>query len=161
MANIKRIPEARVGLPVRHVIITHYHPDHVLGAQAFDCEIVCSRATMDLLRDSMLSGEDLLQRAENEKSSHPDLWESAQSYRPRLPDRTFDTRITLGDDDEIEILLQGGHTSGSSIVIHDDSGVCFAGDLVFQGEFPYAGDPTCDPLRWIAAYHSTGARRYL
>jgi glyoxylase-like metal-dependent hydrolase (beta-lactamase superfamily II) len=27
----------------------------------------------------------------------------------------------------------------------------FVGDLIFSGQFPYGGDPTCDPDRWIMA----------
>ena len=59
--------------------------------------------------------------------------------------------MKIGKNDELTARLLGGHTSGSSVVISPQHKTVFVGDLIFNGQFPYAGDPTCDPDRWILA----------
>ena len=56
--------------------------------------------------------------------------------------------------------LLGGHTSGSSIVISHPHNTVFVGDLIFNEQFPYAGDPTCDPDRWILALEEIHSYEY-
>jgi glyoxylase-like metal-dependent hydrolase (beta-lactamase superfamily II) len=77
------------------------------------------------------------------------LWESLDTLTIRVPDITFKDEIKIGPSGEITVRHTGGHTSGSSVVASDFYGVVFVGDLVFEGQFPYAGDATCNPDKWI------------
>jgi glyoxylase-like metal-dependent hydrolase (beta-lactamase superfamily II) len=98
------------------------------------------------------------------KDDRPELWQSLQDIKIRLPDTAFENELKLGNNNEVTVKLLGGHTSGSSIVISENHNTVFVGDLIFNGLFPYAGDPTCDPERWILALeeiHSLGYKHMI
>jgi glyoxylase-like metal-dependent hydrolase (beta-lactamase superfamily II) len=93
----------------------------------------------------------LMKRYSEIKNERPELWEAVQTLSLRLPDTVFEDNMIIGKNDELTVRLLGGHTSGSSIIIAPQYDTVFAGDLIFNGRFPYGGDPTCDPDRWIQA----------
>jgi glyoxylase-like metal-dependent hydrolase (beta-lactamase superfamily II) len=69
-----------------------------------------------------------------------------------IPTLLFKDQVTIQDEDlHIEIYHTGGHTAGSSFISFPYEKVVFAGDLIFENSFPYAGDPTCDPELLIDA----------
>jgi glyoxylase-like metal-dependent hydrolase (beta-lactamase superfamily II) len=56
--------------------------------------------------------------------------------------------------EDVEFIHTGGHSDCSSIVYLPDEKVLYAGDLLFVGRFPWAGDPTADPDKWIEAFQT-------
>ena len=102
----------------------------------------------------------LLKRYSEVKNERPELWNALQTLSLRLPDTIFQDKIKIGKDDELLVRLLGGHTSGSSIVISSRHKTVFVGDLIFNGQFPYGGDPTCDPDRWIQSLEEIHALDY-
>ncbi|MHA1943678.1 MAG: MBL fold metallo-hydrolase [Candidatus Thorarchaeota archaeon] len=156
--------EHEIGLPILKLVFTHSHGDHVFGAQAFEPVSLIASAPMrsrceDNLR-SVWKQDTLLNRYSETKRERPELWEAIQSLSIRLPDIVFKDQISLGNNREITVKLLGGHTSGSSIVISHPQKAIFVGDLIFSGQFPYGGDPTCDPDRWIMALEEVQAIDY-
>ena len=160
----RKFIEERTGLTVRKVIYTHSHSDHVFGAQAYPDAMVFGSAKMNSRCEDNLKGQwqlDALRKAyESVKDERPVLWEALQDLTIRLPDVTFEDEIVLGEEDEVTVRWTGGHTSGSAIVIARSQRVVFVGDLIFQGQFPYAGDPTCNPDTWIEALQSIVKESY-
>ncbi|MFX0056410.1 MAG: MBL fold metallo-hydrolase [Candidatus Hermodarchaeota archaeon] len=142
----------KFALPIKKILLTHHHSDHVLGAQAFEpVSFISSSKTREICEDALdgrWSDEELKSWAEEAKETRPDLWESFQALRVLIPDVTFDKEIRIGND--VVFRHIGGHTAGSSIVILEPEHVLFIGDLLFNKSFPYAGDETCDPDRWIS-----------
>ncbi|MFX1272645.1 MAG: MBL fold metallo-hydrolase [Promethearchaeota archaeon] len=142
----------KFALPIKKILLTHHHSDHVLGAQAFEpVSFISSSKTREICEDALdgrWSDEELKSWAEEAKETRPDLWESFQALRVLIPDVTFDKEIRIGND--VVFRHIGGHTAGSSIVILEPEHVLFIGDLLFSKSFPYAGDETCDPDRWIS-----------
>ncbi len=61
----------------------------------------------------------------------------------------FEDEIAIGRAGDIRIRHVGGHTADSSIVTVEPEHVCFSGDLLFCGTFPFAGDSTGNPDTWI------------
>lgn len=55
----------------------------------------------------------------------------------------------INNDKVIEFHHSGGHTSCSVYGYYPAERVLFVGDLIFSGMFPFAGDPGCDPEKWI------------
>jgi glyoxylase-like metal-dependent hydrolase (beta-lactamase superfamily II) len=141
--------------PILKLVITHSHSDHVFGAQAFEpVSIIASfpmreRCEENLKGDWMI--ENLKKNYASVKDDRPEMWDAIQDLSIRLPDVVFKTHIFLGNNEEVSVKLLGGHTSGSSTIISHPHSVIFIGDLIFNGMFPYGGDPTCDPDRWIMA----------
>lgn len=147
--------ENEFGLPILKMVLTHYHPDHLFGAQALNpVSVIASAPTLaickELVEDEWRK-EKLVAQAKKNKDERPKMWEAAQELEIKLPDIIFNERLQIGSDNDMTVELTGGHTKGSSIAIVEPDHVIFAGDLVFQGSFPYAGDPTCNPDDWLDA----------
>ncbi|WP_399679177.1 MBL fold metallo-hydrolase [Xenophilus sp.] len=139
---IRRIREV-TPLPIKYVLLSHYHAVRVLGASAYfkegAQEIIASRDTYDLI----------VERGEQDKASEigrfPRLFRNVESVPPGLtwPTMTFDGTMSvwLGKTLEVKIAQIGrGHTKGDTIAYLEDQKICFAGDLVEYQSTAYAGD---------------------
>lgn len=125
-------------LPIKYVVLSHYHAVRTLGASAFAAqEVVASRLTYDLLIER---GE---QDWKSEVGRFPRLFEDAASI-PGLtwPTITFETSLTLflGRRRVDLVHLGHGHTAGDIVLWLPEDRVLFAGDLVEHGATPYCGD---------------------
>lgn len=131
--QIYRAVRARTDLPVSHVILTHMHPDHVLGASVF------ARSGAHIV------GHSALERA---------LWDRRETYLKSFENRIgaqafIGTEVITPDitvTDKLRIDLGGrmlevkawpqSHTSSDITVMDQASGTLFAGDLVFHQHTP-------------------------
>lgn len=111
--------------PVRWVVNTHAHFDHVLGNVAFDDATIYAHegAAVRMAASADLAG--------------------------RLPDTTFSSVAALDLGDRlVEIFHPGrGHTDGDAVVRVADLDVVFAGDLIEESAPPSYGHD-CFPLDW-------------
>jgi len=139
--------------PVTHLLLTHYHGDHVFGNQAFgDCEIVAHRLLKEKMEENLgtvWAPDNLEKMMEDVRRNRPERAWLYEGLKIVLPTKTFDECFTL---DGVEMIHMGGHTAGSSVVYVADDRVLFAGDLVFAETFPWAGDPSANPDDWIQAF---------
>ncbi|MGQ0619580.1 MAG: MBL fold metallo-hydrolase [Panacagrimonas sp.] len=147
--------------PIRRVIVSHYHADHVYGLQVFkaaDADIWARREGQQYLA-SDLARDRLAQRR--------------QDLAPWVNEATHlvpaDRWLTFADDQPIVFelggtrfeLIDGGdsHTSGDLMLSVPDQGVLFAGDLFFTGRLPFVVDG--NTREWLSALHRldrSGAR---
>ncbi len=159
---IKEFIVPNLGTTVSKVLFTHYHPDHLFGAQVFNhAELIGSSKMRNLcLRklEKEWTNERLMKEAETVKNDNPLFWENMQKLTIRIPETTFDEEYSINDS--IHARLIGGHTAGSSIVVIEPEHVLFSGDLIFNQAFPYAGDPSCDPEVWINALRTILGESY-
>ncbi len=143
-------------LPIRWVVNTHEHFDHVLGNLAFEGARIHAHENAAA---GMVDACDRIKAAiRADPSEDPDYpWYTADLLRDvletdyRLPDETFASvaAIDLGDR-IVELAYPGrGHTSGDIAIRVADADVVFAGDLIEQSAPPsFGGD--CFPLDWPA-----------
>jgi len=135
--------------PVRYVVVTHYHVDHIAGLAAFsDVAIIGSTAVAARMRDlPEWTREEMRAAAQNDPvgSLEPG------SEEPQTPTLVFDESVTITGDKSLELHHAGGHTSCSTWGYLVEDRVLLAGDLVVAGEFPFAGDETMDPEAWMSA----------
>ncbi len=134
-------------IPIKYLIYTHYHGDHIFGAPAYrDIPIISSEKTYENLtkHDTLKTlNEWKLNLIEEEN-------ELAEGINIDLPSICFQKQLILRDNEiSIEIHHCGGHTSGSSYIYFPAEKTLITGDLIFQDIYPYAGDPTCNPNVWI------------
>jgi cyclase len=128
---------AALGQPVRRLVLTHAHIDHVGGTKAFPlASILASPATSALL-------------------DQPLMTDGYKAFMPAFADE-FDELAELGTrpvthevvdgapiGTRLELIPATGHTAGDLMVLVDDD-ILFAGDVCFFGVTPLAfqGDPT-------------------
>lgn len=133
--------------PITHVILTHYHADHIYGLQTFKAlgaRIIAHRAAKVYL---------------NSETARLRLEVSRVELAPWV---NADTRLVEADDwlDSDQTLNVGGvvfqirgvgpsHTPEDLVVYLPGEKVLFAGDLVFRSRIPYVGQ--ADSRHWIAA----------
>ena len=109
--------------PVIRVLLTHHHPDHVLGNQAFnDVPIGALAGTTDLLRQQ---GEAM---AENMYRLVGDWMRGTEVVLPT--EVVTPGALTVGDH-SLRLLQLAGHTGADLAILDETTGVLFAGDLVF------------------------------
>jgi glyoxylase-like metal-dependent hydrolase (beta-lactamase superfamily II) len=146
-AMVKRI-RALTHLPIKRVIVSHYHADHYYGIQVFKdlgAEIWAHESGKgvvgsDAAKSRFEQRKQILGKWINEKTQRfptPDLWLSG------------DTDFELGG---IHFRLRHvgpAHSDEDLVMFVDEDGVLFAGDLVFKGRVPFVGD--ADSKRWLNA----------
>ena len=125
-------------LPIRYVLLTHYHAVRVMGASAFEArEIIASRATYDLIAER---GQ---QDFESEVGRFPRLFRAVESV-PGLtwPTMAFEAGMTMWlGKRRVDLLHLGrSHTRGDIVAWLPEERVLFSGDLVEYGAAPYTGD---------------------
>jgi cyclase len=132
----------------RLVINTHSHGDHTWGNQLFDCPILAHR----LCRERMVANlagswsTEAIEAsiAEGEKTD-PDWAREAREKLAELcitlPTEVFDDRrqLEIGRV-RLDVIHFGAHTPDSAVVWLTEARVLFAGDLIFEGHYPYLGE---------------------
>lgn len=134
--------------PIRYLIVTHYHADHVYGLQAFKAigaTILAHPAGLEYLNsDTAQRRLDESRLAlfpwidENTRLVSADRWLAAE-----------ETTLRVGSFNFVIRHVGPAHTPEDVVVFVPKLGVLFAGDLVFLGRIPFVGQ--ADSQNWIAS----------
>jgi glyoxylase-like metal-dependent hydrolase (beta-lactamase superfamily II) len=164
------------GKPVRLLVNSHYHSDHIYGNGCFPTEtlILSAPATREgIVENSAKEIEEdredipkFLTQLKKDLDSAPDdatrqataarinlfteLLESIDEITIRPPDITFEGRVALhGSRRTAELIAFGvGHTDSDVILYLPGERIIFTGDLLFAKSHPYMLDST--PEVWRA-----------
>jgi glyoxylase-like metal-dependent hydrolase (beta-lactamase superfamily II) len=133
--------------PVSHVLVTHYHADHIYGLQAFKAagaKVVANRRANEYLNSAPARLRLLARRDELAP------WIDADT-KLVVADRWLDadTALRIGGVDFQLRMLGSAHTPEDMAVYLPEQRVLYAGDLVFRARIPFVGQ--ADSRRWIAA----------
>lgn len=133
--------------PVRRVVVSHYHADHFYGLQAFAKPGVEVWAHA-LVRDYLATDAPAARLAERRQSLAP--WVNALT-RVVVPDRFVgdDTVFKLGGLTFRVMHAGPAHTPEDMMMLVEEDGVLFVGDLMFTGRIPFVAD--ADVTAWIKA----------
>lgn len=113
------------------VLITHSHSDHTSGIPLFGCPVLAHK----------LTGQRIRKRG-------------TERAMTQLPTEVFEDRreMDIGGVN-LEMIHVGGHTPGSSVVWLPRECVLFAGDLIFEGRYPFLAtadvEKLMEALRWM------------
>lgn len=154
----RQLIENQAGTPITDVILTHYHADHVFGAQAFsDCRIISSEplaAMYPKMMKSRWSPKAIEEWLTELRKTDPEGASRFKGFTLTLPNHTFKDVMTIGEKEEILIQRTGGHTAGQSLVYFKPERVLFASDLIFHQTYVWAGDQTNDPRQWMKTFET-------
>jgi glyoxylase-like metal-dependent hydrolase (beta-lactamase superfamily II) len=150
LAEIRR----KTSLPVRWVVNTHYHLDHVGGDAVFaraGAVIVAHENVRAWVRTENLKWRKEITPEDREMLS-----------RLALPDITHRDGLTIWlGDRKAEVLALPGHTGGDSAVFVPGADVYFGGDLIWKNTIPNLIDASTgqwvDTLNGILQKHGTAA----
>jgi glyoxylase-like metal-dependent hydrolase (beta-lactamase superfamily II) len=123
-------------LPIRFVINTHYHLDHVNGNDVF----AAAGATIVAHRNVRA-----WMRTENIKMLDPPVTpeKKARVRSLTLPAVVYDSHIELYlGSRRIDVRYYPGHTGGDSVVSIPDAHVVFCGDMLWKDHIPNLIDAT-------------------
>jgi glyoxylase-like metal-dependent hydrolase (beta-lactamase superfamily II) len=132
-------------LPITHVIVTHYHADHIYGLQVFKAlgaKILAHRKALIYLNSD--TARLRLQASQTDLAPWID---SATHLQPA--DQWIDGPIDLVEGGVLFKLVPVGpaHTPEDIVVYIPGKKLLFSGDLVFRGRIPYVGG--ADSQQWI------------
>lgn len=120
---LRRAIAATTDKPVIQLLLTHHHPDHVLGNQAFgDVPIGALAGTADLLRQQ---GDAM---AENLYRLVGDWMRGTEVV---LPTQVLEPGVLEVGGHRLRLLSLSGHTGADLAILDENTGVLFTGDLVF------------------------------
>lgn len=141
--------------PIKRVIVSHYHADHIYGLQAFKAvgaEIWAHREGQQYL-NSEVAEQRLAQRREA-------LFPWVDENTKTLPaDRWLDGPLsfTMGGLHFDLMHLGPAHSPEDLAMFVREDGVLYSGDVVFKGRVPFVGG--ADTRRWLAALDKIAAMK--
>jgi len=131
-AALRAAIRARTALPIKYVINTHMHPDHVFGNAAFSAENPVFVGHAKLPRA-------LAARADRYLAINKELLgDSFAGTRIIAPTQLVADRLELDLGDR-KLLLEAqptAHTDNDLIVLDESTGTVFLGDLLFSKHIP-------------------------
>lgn len=143
-AAIRRVTDA----PISHVVLTHMHPDHILGAEVF------SEAGATVTANARLP-EAVAQRTAAWMVSIPRQIGAKAFAGSRITgvDQPVSQPITISlGRTELQLTPVGpAHTDNDLTVLDTESGTLFTGDLLFRGLTPSLDGSLSGWLDWLSA----------
>ena len=115
------------------ILLTHSHSDHTSGIPLFECPVLAHKHTK--------------QRIKNRNS---------ERSKGQIPTDVFEDRKEIEIDEvKLESIHVGGHTPGSSIIWYPKKQILFAGDLIFEGRYPFLPTAKVEKLMEVLRYLMT------
>lgn len=141
--------------PVKYVVVSHYHADHIYGLQAFkdhtDAAIIAQDKAYVYLRGNsagIAGGAADSRLAQRRESLAP--WVNEKT-RVVEPDITFSDQITLKlGDTRFRIVYAGpAHSPSDSMMMVQPASVLFTGDIVQNHRIPVLDGPNVHVENWL------------
>jgi glyoxylase-like metal-dependent hydrolase (beta-lactamase superfamily II) len=131
--------------PIKKVIVSHFHADHIYGLQVFEelgAEIIAPYGAQQYIQSEAAAS-----RLE-ERQLSLDPWVN-ENTRLVLPDTTVDKSYTfdMGGINFTVNYMGKAHSDGDMTLLVEPDKVLFSGDIIFEGRIPYVGN--ADSKKWL------------
>jgi len=138
---LRSLAESLTGKPVVRALVTHFHPDHVFGNQAFATDVLAApRGVVDGLKRS---GEDFA------TAMYHLTGDWMRGTELTLPEKIVETGYEDIGERRLRYIVLSGHTDTDLAIFDEHSGILFGGDLVFLDRAPTT--PHADLPNWHAS----------
>lgn len=151
LAMIREISD----LPIKRVIATHYHADHIYGLQLFEdmgAEILAPFGV-----DQYLNSPTAAERLEERRFSL-EPWVNENTHLV-YPDRLLRESIQI-DEGGVRITINylgRAHSDADLTVFVEPDQVFITGDVIFEGRIPFVGDS--DSKAWLETLNKMAGKQ--
>ena len=124
--------------PITRIYITHHHPDHMFGNQAFDASLIASLPGViaNIKQDGEMFAENMYRL----------IGDWMRGTELIVPGKALEQSSEHFGSHEFELIRSAGHTSSDLVVLDKSTGVLFAGDIAFLDRAPTT--PHADIALW-------------
>jgi quinoprotein relay system zinc metallohydrolase 2 len=150
-ANLHKAIRSVTQLPIRYVINTHMHPDHVFGNAAFEADQPAFVAHHKMARGLSARTERYI--AINKEAIGEEAFEGTKIVLPTMP-ISETTKLDLGGREIVLEPQKTAHTDNDLIVRDSQTGTAFLGDLLFSEHIPTIDGSI---IGWTAVLESLAA----
>ncbi len=124
--------------PITRLIVTHYHPDHILGAAAFDVPLYA----LESVAEKIGAVGDRVAQEEHEMAG------DGIPGNARRPDESIAEGAEILDGVRLELRrLKGAETEDALTIALPDAGAIIVQDLVYNQAHPFLGERRFDSWR--------------
>ncbi len=132
--------------PIKRVVVSHYHADHIYGLQVFKelgAEIIAASGAEAYVQSEAAQGR----LAERRQSLAP--WVN-DSTRLVSPDTFVESTLqfSMGGVEFTLTRLGAAHSDADLALLVEPDRVLFSGDIIFEGRVPFVGD--ANSKSWLA-----------
>jgi len=151
LSLIRRISD----LPVKRVIATHYHADHIYGLQVF--EDMGARILAPFGVHEYLNSQSAIDRIEERRFSL-EPWVN-ENTRLVQPDQLIRKSFMINEDGlKLTINYLGkSHSDADLTVFVEPDNVFITGDVIFEGRIPFVGDS--DSKAWLDTLNKMASKK--
>lgn len=141
---IKKIREI-TDQPIKRVVVSHYHADHIYGLQVFEelgAKIYAPEGAQKYIRS------DAAKNRLEERQFSLEPWVNEKTHLV-LPDVTVSrsNHFKLGGVDFTINYLGKAHSDGDLAMLVEPDRILFSGDIIFEGRIPFVGN--ADTRHWL------------
>lgn len=145
----------RTDKPVRYVVLSHYHADHIYGLQAFkdhtQAVIIAQAHAIDYTENETTEAvdEQATERLDQRRSAlAPWVDETTRVVTANI---RFDDSLMIDSGKHHMKLIYAGpaHSSSDIMMLVEPGGVLFAGDIVQSGRIPFMNADDVDTQKWL------------
>ena len=131
--------------PIRYVVNTHYHFDHVFG----NSEFAKLGAVIIAHENAKKAMENSTEKTLEHIGEYGFTPEDMEGTTPAYPVLTYGDRMTIDiGGQQIELIhAPHSHTNGDTLVYLSDKKVLFAGDILFTNYHPFLGEGNIE--EWV------------
>jgi len=131
--------------PIKKVIVSHFHADHIYGLQVFEdigAEIIAPYGAQKYINS------DAAKERLEERQFSLDPWVNENTHLV-LPDTTISTSTTFTQGGLTFTLnfMGKAHSDGDMTMLVEPDKVLFSGDIIFQERIPFVG--SADSKKWL------------
>ena len=133
--------------PIKRVIISHYHADHVYGMQVF--KALGAEVWAHTSGQEYLNSEEAIQRLQQRREMLYPLLDENTRLLPADKWLTDDSSFEMGGLHFDLRHVGPAHSSEDIAMYVKEDGVLYSGDLVFKGRVPFVGN--ANSKKWLVA----------
>lgn len=151
LSEIRKISD----LPIKRVIATHYHADHIYGLQVY--EELGAKIMAPFGVDQYLNSQAAADRIEERRFSL-EPWVNDDT-RLVYPDELIDkSRVIEEDGVKLTVNYLGkSHSDADLTVFVEPDEVFITGDVIFEGRIPFVGDS--DSRAWLETLNRMAGKK--